>query len=174
MCINVRSVPQQDYFQPHCDNSQVTDYTTVKWSINCFVLYGPSVAKPHHCRKYRVRNFLLSRHRQLFKKQIPIYREDKQDVYGKQQTVVCHKSMHIHSFQLVSINISTIVDKFLWDTGIYFSPMHILRTSDASPLPPLNVGHKLVHFQPCTLFSVYFPQATLNGGGGVCKRTQNT
>ena len=37
------------------------------------------------------------------------------------------------------------------------------------PSTPLNVGHKLVHFQPCILFSVYFPQATLNGewGGGV-------
>ena len=34
------------------------------------------------------------------------------------------------------------------------------------PPPQLNVGHKLVHFQPCTLFSVYFPQATLNGGVG--------
>ena len=34
------------------------------------------------------------------------------------------------------------------------------------PSPPLNVGHKLVHFQPCTLFSIYFPQATLNGGVG--------
>ena len=32
--------------------------------------------------------------------------------------------------------IATIMDKFLWDTRIYFSPIHILRTSDASPLPP--------------------------------------
>ena len=65
------------------------------------------------------------------------------------------------------------MDKFLWDTYIYFSPMHILRTSDASPLPPFNVGHKLVHFQPCTLFSVYFPQAKLNGGGwGVQKNPE--
>ena len=34
------------------------------------------------------------------------------------------------------------------------------------PPPPLNVGHKLVHFQPCALFSFYLPQATLDGGGG--------
>ena len=37
------------------------------------------------------------------------------------------------------------------------------------PSPPFNVGHKLVHFQPCTLLSVYFPQATLNGGVGGAK-----
>ena len=40
------------------------------------------------------------------------------------------------------------------------------------PSPPLNVGHKLVHFQPCTLFFVYFPQATLNGGVGVQKNPE--
>lgn len=48
-------------------NNQLTVYTTVKWSINCFVLYGLSVAKPRYCGKYTVRNFLLSRHRQLLK-----------------------------------------------------------------------------------------------------------
>ena len=42
------------------------------------------------------------------------------------------------------------------------------------PSPPFNVGHKLVHFQPCTPFSVYFPQATLNGGGvGGAKEPRN-
>ena len=41
------------------------------------------------------------------------------------------------------------MDTFLWDTCVYFSPMHILRTSDAYPSPPFNLGHKLVHFQPC-------------------------
>ena len=31
---------------------------------------------------------------------------------------------------------TTIMGNFLWDTRIYFSPINILRTSDASPLPP--------------------------------------
>ena len=39
------------------------------------------------------------------------------------------------------------------------------------PLPLINVGHKLVHFQLCILFSLHFSQATLNWGGveGVAK-----
>ena len=28
--------------------------------------------------------------------------------------------------------------KFLWDTCVYFSPIHILQTSNASPLPPIQ------------------------------------
>ena len=37
------------------------------------------------------------------------------------------------------------------------------------PLPLINVGHQLVHFQSCTLFLICFPQTTLNGGEGVAK-----
>ena len=59
---------------------------------------------------------------------------------------------------------STIMDKFLWDTCVYLSLLHILRTSDAFPLSPFNVGLKLVHIQPCTLFPLHFYQATVNGG----------
>ena len=41
--------------------------------------------------------------------------------------------------------------------------------SDFKCLPPINVGHKLVHFQSCTLFLLHFPQKTLNKGEGVAK-----
>ena len=54
------------------------------------------------------------------------------------------------------------MDNFIRDTCAYFNPMHIFPTSDASPL--INVRHKLVQVQPCTLFSLHFPLATLNEG----------
>ena len=34
---------------------------------------------------------------------------------------------------------------------VYFSPMPVFGLQ--IPPSPFNVGHKLVHFQPCTLFS---------------------
>ena len=39
-----------------------------------------------------------------------------------------------------------------------------LQMPPTSPL--INVGHKLVHFQPCILFSLHFLQATLSWGVG--------
>ena len=39
----------------------------------------------------------------------------------------------------------------------------IFLTSDATHFP---FGHKLVHFQPCILFSLHFLQATLSWGAG--------
>jgi len=65
------------------------------------------------------------------------------------------------------------MDKFLWGTCFYLGPVHIFRTLDALTLSLLiNVGDKLVHFQSCSLFSLHYGEATLNGEAG-CKRTQN-
>jgi len=80
--------------------------------------------------------------------------------------------LQVDSHLLRSSLRATIMVKFLWDTCVYFSPMHIVWTSDASHLPPFNVGHKQVHFQPCTLFSLYSPQATLNGRRGLQKNPE--
>ena len=63
------------------------------------------------------------------------------------------------------------MDKFLWGTCFYLGPVHIFRTYDAFTLS-LYVGRKLVHFQSCSLFSLHYGEATLNGEAG-CKRTQN-
>ena len=54
---------------------------------------------------------------------------------------------------------ATILDKFLWDTCVYFSPM-----------PSFNVGRKLVHFQPCTLFSP--KQHCMGGWRGLQKNAE--
>lgn len=60
--------------------------------------------------------------------------------------------------------------KFLWGTCFYLTPVHILWNSGASSLPSLyNVEHKLADFQSCTLFSLHFRQATLNGGEEVAR-----
>lgn len=40
------------------------------------------------------------------------------------------------------------------------------------PSPLHNVRHELVHFQPRALFSLHFPQATLNGGRGLQKNPE--
>ena len=45
-----------------------------------------------------------------------------------------------------------------------------LQMPPTSPL--INVGNKLVHFQPCILFSLHFLQATLNGGRGLQKNPE--
>lgn len=47
-----------------------------------------------------------------------------------------HVLAYMHADAVTKGLKSTITDKFLWDTRIYFSQMHILWTSDASPLPP--------------------------------------
>ena len=60
------------------------------------------------------------------------------------------------------------MDKFLWDTCVYFSPMHILRTSDASP-PHSMLG---INWSTCSPAD-YFPPSNIERGGGGCKRTQN-
>ena len=61
----------------------------------------------------------------------------------------------------------TIMDKFLWDTHSSIHFWDFTESLRRFPLPPhpINVGHKLVHFQSCTLISLHFPQATLFGGG---------
>ena len=68
----------------------------------------------------------------------------------------------------------TIMDKFLWDTH---SSTHFWDFTEALPPPPspphpINFGHKLVHSQSCTLFSLHFPQVTLNEGKGVAKESR--
>ena len=45
--------------------------------------------------------------------------------------------------------------------------------SPPPPPPLINVGHKLVHFQSCTLFLICFPQTTLNGGRGLQKNPES-
>ena len=40
------------------------------------------------------------------------------------------------------------------------------------PSPLHNVRYELVHFQPHALFSLHFPQATLNGGRGLQKNPE--
>ena len=60
-----------------------------------------------------------------------------------------------------------ILEKFLRDTCVYFSPMHILRTSDAFPLPPPHsmLGINWSTFTPAH----YFPPSNIKWGEGVAK-----
>ena len=63
---------------------------------------------------------------------------------------------------------TTIMDKFLWDTCVYFSPMHILRTSDASPHSMLGINWST--FSPAH----YFPPSNIEWGGrGLQKHPEN-
>ena len=65
------------------------------------------------------------------------------------------------------------MDKFLWGTCFYLGPVHIFRTLDAFTLSSLiNVGHKLVHFQSCSLFSLRYGEATSHGEGRLQKNPE--
>ena len=92
----------------------------------------------------------------------PVARHFNLPNHSKKYMAICGLSLHLQSWTNFFGTLAFISVKCIF-FGLQMPP----------PSPPLNVGHKLVLFQPCTLFSGYFPQATLNGGGGGSKRTQN-